>query len=82
MRGYLSTAQPGYAVISCRTVPDYRVEDCVLETEWPSGSDMGRAVLAMAWQFRIRPPMIGGRYQVGEWVRIRITYTVQERFEF
>ena len=82
MRGYLSTAQPGYATISCRTVPDYRVEDCVLETEYPAGAQMGRAVLAMAWQFRIRPPMLGGRYQVGEWVRIRITYTVQERFEF
>ena len=82
MRGYLSTAQPGYATISCRTVPDYRVEDCVLETEWPRGSQMGRAVLAMAWQFRVRPPMLGGRYQVGEWVRIRITYTVNERFEY
>ena len=82
LRGYLSTADPGYAVIACRTVPDYRVEDCVLESEWPGGSQMGRAVLAMAWQFRIRPPMLGGRYQVGEWVRIRITYTVQERFEY
>jgi protein TonB len=82
MRGYLSTAQPGYAQIACRTVPDFRVENCVLEAEYPSGSDMGRAVLAMAWQFRVRPPMLGGRYQVGEWVRIRITYTVQERFEY
>jgi protein TonB len=82
MRGYLSTAEPGYAQIACRTVPDFRVEDCVLEAEYPPGSQMGRAVLAMAWQFRVRPPMLGGRYQVGEWVRIRITYTVQERFEF
>jgi protein TonB len=82
MRGYLSTAEPGYAQIACRTVPDFRVEDCVLEAEYPPGSQMGRAVLGMAWQFRVRPPMLGGRYQVGEWVRIRITYTVQERFEF
>ena len=82
LRGYLSTADPGYATISCRTVPDYRVEDCVLESEWPQGSGMARAVLAMAWQFRVRPPMLGGRYQVGKWVRIRITYTVQERFEY
>lgn len=82
LRGYLSAAQPGYATISCRTVPDFRVEDCVLETEYPSGSGMGRAVLAMAWQFRVRPPMLGGRYQVGEWVRIRIVYTVNERFEY
>jgi len=82
MRGYLSTAEPGYAMIACRTVADFRVEDCVLEAEYPPGSQMGRAVLGMAWQFRVRPPMLGGRYQVGEWVRIRITYTVQERFEF
>ena len=82
LRGYLSTADPGYATISCRTVPDFRVEDCVLEAEWPGGSQMGRAVLAMAWQFRVRPPMLGGQYKVGEWVRIRISYTVQERFEF
>ena len=82
MRGYLSTADPGYAQIACRTVPDFRVEDCVLEAEYPPGSQMGRAVLGMAWQVRVRPPMLGGRYQVGEWVRIRITYPVQERFEY
>jgi len=82
MRGYLSTTEPGYAVVACRTVPDFRVEDCVLESEWPQGAGMGRAVMAMAWQSRVRPPMLSGRYQVGEWVRIRITHTVQEKFEF
>lgn len=75
LRGYLSTAEgPGWATINCKTVPDYRVEDCVLEDEYPSGSGMGRAVLAAAWQFRVRPPRIGGVSQVGDWVRIRITY--------
>ena len=78
LRGYLSTASgPGWALINCRTAPQFRVEDCVLVAEAPQGSNMGRAVLAAAWQFKVRPPQIGGRPQVGEWVRIRIDYTLQ-----
>ncbi len=77
LRGYLSTANSeGWGLINCRTVADFRVEDCVLEAEYPRGSQIGRAVLAAAWQFRVRPPRVGGRSQVGEWVRIRIDYTV------
>ena len=77
LRGYLSTASgPGWGLINCRTVPDYRVEDCVLEAESPRGSQIGRAVLAAAWQFRVRPPRVGGRSKVGEWVRIRIDYNM------
>lgn len=79
MRGYLSTAQPGWATIACRTVPDFRVDDCVAVAEWPRGSQLARAVLAAAWQFKVRPPRIGGQSQVGEWVRIRIDYGVKRR---
>lgn len=76
LRGYLSTADgPGWALITCRTVPDFRVEDCVGLDEYPMGSNMLRAVLAAAWQFRVRPPQVGGVSQVGDWVRIRIEYT-------
>jgi periplasmic protein TonB len=75
LRGYLSTAGgPGWALINCRTVKDFRVEDCELVDEYPGGSQMGRAVLAAAWQFKVRPPQVGGRVLVGSWVRIRITY--------
>lgn len=76
LAGYLSTANgPGVALIACRTVPDYYVEDCELISESPAGSMMGRAALAAAWQFRVRPARVGGRELVGSWVRIRITYS-------
>lgn len=75
LRGYLSTARgPGWGIIACRTVSDYRVDDCALLDEYPEGSNIGRAALAAAWQFRVRPPRLGGVPQVGEWVRIRIDY--------
>ncbi|WP_231735035.1 hypothetical protein [Sphingomonas sp. CCH9-E2] len=75
LRGYLSTARPpGWALIACRTVQDYRVDNCALLDEYPDGAQIGRAVLAAAWQFRVRPPRLRGQYQVGEWVRIRIDY--------
>ena len=78
LRGYLSTATgPGWGLIACRTVPDFRVEDCVKVDEYPAGSNIARAVLAAAWQFRVRPPRIGGQPQVGEWVRIRIDYDLR-----
>lgn len=78
LRGFLSTARgPGWGLIACRTVADFRVEDCVAVGESPQGSHIARAVLAAAWQFRVRPPQIGGRAQVGEWVRIRIDYNLQ-----
>ncbi len=75
LRGYLSTARPpGWALIACRTIADYRIDSCALLDEYPDGAQIGRAVLAAAWQFRVRPPRLRGQYQVGEWVRIRIDY--------
>lgn len=80
LSGYLSTANgPGSALIACKTVADYYVEDCVLLGESPQGSQIGRAVMAAAWQFRVRPARIGGREQFGSWVRIRIDYSVRQQ---
>lgn len=80
LNGYLSTATgPGWGLIACRTAPDYRVEDCVKVDEYPNGSNIARAVLAAAWQFRVRPPRVGGQYRVGEWVRIRIDYQMRQK---
>lgn len=84
LAGYLSTATgPAWGLIACKTVADYRVEDCVGLDEYPEGSHMLRAVLAAAWQFRVRPPRVGGVSQVGDWVRIRIDYEViaADRFD-
>jgi hypothetical protein len=56
-----------------------RVEDCVGLSEYPQGSQINRAVLAVAWEFKVRPPRIGGRSLVGSWVRLRIDYTIDRR---
>ncbi|MBC2777987.1 hypothetical protein [Parasphingopyxis marina] len=80
LAGYLSTSRgPGWGLIACRTVAEYRVEDCVLVDEYPRGSNIGRSVLAAAWQFRVRPPRIGGRSMVGTWVGIRIDYDIRRQ---
>lgn len=77
LRGYLSTAQPdSYALIACKTVPDFRVDECVGLDEYPANSGLMRAVLAAAWQFRVRPPQKDSQLMVGEWVRIRIDYSL------
>lgn len=80
LRGYLSTARgPGWGLIACRTVAGYRVEDCVALDESPQGSNIARAVLGAAWQFRVRPPQLGGKPKIGEWVRIRIDYGTRKQ---
>jgi periplasmic protein TonB len=80
LRPYLSTASgPGWGLIACRTAPDYRVEDCVALDEYPHGSQINRAVIAAAWEFKVRPPRLGGRLLVGSWVRIRIDYGFERR---
>ncbi len=78
LAGYLSTATaPSTALIVCRTIPNFQVDDCELIGEQPRGSQIGRAVLAAAWQFRVRPAIVGGQSQVGSWVRIRIDYSTR-----
>src|SRR3546814_14650270 len=68
------TLFPYTTLFRSRTAPDYRVEDCVGLDEYPYGSQINRAVLAAAWQFRVRPPRRGGRQLVGAWVRLGLDY--------
>jgi protein TonB len=67
---------PGAGLIQCRTIENYRVDDCRDIDETPVGSGLSEAVRQAAWQFRVRPPRVGGKYQVGAWVQIEISYYI------
>jgi hypothetical protein len=70
-----------WAMIDCRMIENYHVEDCHEVGEEPRGTGMARVMREAAWQFLVRPPRKNGQTILGGRVRITYTFTQVESSE-
>ena len=77
INGYLPKGAPpgSWALIACKTIEHFHVEDCMQLGESPPGSGLARAMRQAAWQFLVRPPRVDGKPMIGAWVRIHIEFS-------
>ena len=73
--------EAGSALLACRMIEHYHVEDCKELGETPPGSGLSRALRLASWQFLVRPPRVGGKSILGGWVRIHFQFTASCKAE-
>ena len=72
----LSAGLSGGAVVECTVTPKGRLQSCTLISETPEGYDFGKAVLKLAYYFRMAEVDGDGAPTAGRLVRLPLHYNL------